>query len=653
MPDFQWEHNMPTQQTYTLPRITAGASGAAAITALNAPIIAAETALNALSSRIADMNSKSAIIRHYVPVSSDVVAGSLVYYDVATQKFTPALAALLANPGKQGESVEAPSARVEGIMLSVDTSNLVGTMLVGGYYESSAVTQYCLGSSATAGTYYLSPTTAGKAVSDPNGHLRQPLISYYGSGKFTLHMSVMAHDNHFHASAILTGGWTAVANHGLTGITPPAGASFVYLGETDEQFQDLGELSADTTCVFQDGVLQNSSAFVVSDGYLWCKLSTAPTSGSVTVFNFYPFAYGSPVIRSVESANDMLSVQTVNGRVRLNGASFVAGSTAYNALAVAAITGNRISYTPVITDIHDGYGVTLTKTATGEVTISTADTIGCLLDAYSVNNNGTNITSDGYFTYMTFPTGRNTNFVMTLPVKNTREGATMSATAWAECCGTGTTFPVELLYVPMPTASTSETLPSTPTSTQLTCSGSGSALSFGETTGSITFSGDGMLVARISCNSPSTNIKLIRYGFRLAVINLTRSGESQQGTIAETAAVTGTLQTSYSTAKYNVVYVNGSGKLALCRADTAGTGNAAVGITLEAGSANDSITYIMSGIVQDTGWTWNPGLPIYVSPTGTLTQTPPAAANSAYSQKVGTALTSVAVQVRIETAVMF
>ena len=68
-----------------------------------------------------------------------------MYYDTTDALFKPALAALLALPGHQGESVEAPESRVEGMIINKDTANNTGTLLQGGYYNSSSCAAGCLG----------------------------------------------------------------------------------------------------------------------------------------------------------------------------------------------------------------------------------------------------------------------------------------------------------------------------------------------------------------------------------------------------------------------------------------------------------------------------------------------------------------------------
>lgn len=78
-----------------------------------------------------------------------------------------------------------------------------------GYYESAAITA-TIGTGAEAGIYYLSPTNAGKATKTPGWNLRQPCLSYYGDGKFSLFTHYLAHDNHHHTSLVI-GDWQAAS----------------------------------------------------------------------------------------------------------------------------------------------------------------------------------------------------------------------------------------------------------------------------------------------------------------------------------------------------------------------------------------------------------------------------------------------------------
>ena len=185
---------MPTYTTYTIDPLTGGTvatptTANAAVDMLDARFQQAEDALNDLSGRIETLNTKSAIIRQHVPLATGVYTGALVYYDTTAARFDLAQALTLAETTESGNTVEAPQARVEGIIIGLDAGggdSITGTMLCGGYWEDLSIANVCLGQNASAGIYYLSPVTAGKATQNTYGHLRQPVLSYYGAGKFSL-----------------------------------------------------------------------------------------------------------------------------------------------------------------------------------------------------------------------------------------------------------------------------------------------------------------------------------------------------------------------------------------------------------------------------------------------------------------------------------
>lgn len=641
-------------ESFNLPRITAGVSGQNAIAALNAPIQATEEALNALSARIGSLNSKSATVRHYVPISANTFVGALVYYNSEAGKgyFEPAIARLLGEPGTNGASVEAPESRVEGIIISKDASGITGTMLCGGYWESSAVVQSCLGTNATAGTYYLSPYTAGKAVLSPNGHLRQPVLSYYGNGKFNLNMFYMAHDNHFHGSAVLVQAWESASS---VSATPPANAKWVYNGATDNGYVNLGELTKATTAVFHEGILQAPDGdFVVSDGYVWCRLASAPQAGSVTIFNHYPFAYDSPVVRGVESTQSSLIVRNRNGLIQLTPNSFISGDVNKNALAVSAISDNVVLFTPVVTEVIGGPGISLADALNGSVVISSSQNIGMPKDAYSINHNGTAITSDGRFQYITFPSNRISEFVMYMPVSDVPEGNTLKAQAWGTLAGKGADFNVDMYVIkePMKNGETF-TLPTEGVSTELKFIDPKGGLTYSESAGTVEFSQPVTLVAVVRlATTNSADIRMMRAGFKVNIKEASNVQDTTSGQLERTMAVTGTHIAGYSVSKYDLVFIR-DGKLQKCMSADAASGNLCIGVAIMNATVDDDTDYIITGILQDPAFNLIPGSPVYVGLDGRMTQTDPSVSNSAmYVQKIGMALTSAAIQINIEPAVM-
>lgn len=509
---------MPTTATtsITLPRISAGAAGQTALDVLNAPVIAAEAALNELSGRLDDLNTKSAVIRHGVPISTDVTAGMLVYYNVEESVFSPAIAKLEATPGANGASIEAPESRVEGLILRTDSDKNVATMLCGGYYEDETVAQACLAGATAAGTYYLSPTVAGTATAYTYGHLRQAVLSYYGKGKLNLNLFYMAHDNHFHGSAVLGSAWVADGNDTMR-----------YNTAADPQFESMGELSKQTTAIFYNGILQSTDAdLYIEDGAIRYRGSVMPASGSVTVFNHYPFAYNSAVIRSITTQNDSaLTVKNVNGNVTLIPGDFVDGNTESAPAAVSGISGNQINYTPVVTGVSAAGGIKINKTAAGEVILSSAELMDTLLDAYSVNHNGTMLTSDNIFTYFTFPAGRTSELVMTLPVRSIAEGTKLNATAWVCMYGEGAaTFNTRTRFIADPSVSGRAVIPreGSEYTSEINATGSAEYVTFAEMRDPVEVTGNGLLSTVITISSaPTTEIRLIRIGFKLTVAQTT------------------------------------------------------------------------------------------------------------------------------------
>lgn len=647
-----------TVDAYSIPKIEGGVSGAAALDMLNAPVEAIETALNALSARIGNLNSKSAVVRQYVPLSDDVAPGTLVYYDVVEAKFMPAIARLLSTPGSQGESVEAPESRAEGLVVSLDAGGGTGTLLCSGYWESAAVAQACLGSEALAGTYYLSPLVAGKAVLDTGGHLRQAILSYYGDGKLNLSVFYLAHDNHFHGSAVLTGSWVAADEAANEFNDPtldvPTGATFVYNRNADATVLSMGELSEATTAVFYEGVLQpTGSDFIVHAGHIWYVGEDSPVEGTVTVFNHFPFAYNSPVIRGVESTAASLRVRNKNGLVSLTPSNYISGATSKNALAVSALSGNTILFTPVVTGIKAGPGITVARTGDGTCTLASSSTVNSPVDAYSVNHNGTAVTSDGFYQYFTYPKSREASMVISMPVRGLGEG-TLSAYVWGTCIKGGASFSVTARFVPQPVASGDINLSEiadVDASLQFANSTSASMCVYSETTDAVPVLSDGMLYAAIKITAaPATDVRLMRVGFILRVAAATPT--PVPGDIVSMSAVTGTFTAGYGATQYDLLMSSGTA-LQLCRSTEVGTLNRCIGIALHTCENGEPLEYVMSGIIQDPTFSFTPGDPVYVGTNGRLLQGDPEAPPTAtYVQKVGMALTSAAVQISIETAVL-
>lgn len=222
----------------------------------------------------------------------------------------------------------------------------------------------------------------------------------------------------------------------------------------------------------------------------------------------------SPVVREIKSDNDALTVKTENGVVTLIQNDFEDGTTENAGQAVSGIDGKKLNYTPVISGLLPGPGVVVDVDADGVATIATAQNMGTPLDAYSINHNGSTMTSDGTFLYMTFPKGRASSMVITVPVTGMPSDFTMDAKVWGCSAGSSATLAVGGYWIPTPSAGSPVAMPANPTSMgSLSLSGVTGQLTYAESGYAMTITGNGQLVAVISASSPADDVKLTRIGF--------------------------------------------------------------------------------------------------------------------------------------------
>ena len=625
--------------TYNIPQIPNNVTGAGALAVLNDALAQTENALNELASTVQTQNSKSAIIRQQVPIAADVNIGDLVYYDAAEAVFKRALAALRSTPGKQGESVEAPEARVEGMIVAkTDSAGNTGTLLQGGFYKDAACVNQCLGSSATAGIYYLSPTNPGKATNDPGNHLRQPLISYYGDGKFSLSLFYMAHDNHFHASEKVNA-WTGTSSD------DPDGYSYKFTPSTN-----LGEISEACTVIFNNGELQNvtsGAAFHIENNTLY----SIEGGDNVILFNHFPFAYGSPVVRNISSTDDSLGVTNRNGLVTLAPAPWVVGTAKRSRVALSAISGRTINYTPVITDVTAGNGITVTHNADGSVRVHTGDRVGEPIDAYNINFNGTTMAStDNLTSYITFPAGRaSASLAISLPVTGITAGSNLIAKVWGIVEGAGAAFDVLTKFTPHPSVDT-QSIPaiSSENAGTLSLNGENGRLTYAETTNGVAVAADGSLVAKITRPVAGAEIRLLRVGFRL--VDQSSAQEDNSVALSEiNGTVVGSGTALEDIPAQHCVYA-ATGGLRLCDASDINTLNKCVGVTLESVESGNITRYVTDGILQTTNaLNCSGGRAVFIGISGGITQAPEYNNNNwAYVQQIGMALSPNAIVVNIK-----
>ena len=453
--------------------------------------------------------------------------------------------------------------------------------------------------------------------------------------------------------------WEPVVGSTVASLAP-VGASYYWAGAYDYGLGAIGP----TTAVFQNGILQDTWTvtntnlpFVISNNIIWYRDTPAPTANTVTIFNHYPFAYDTAVVRNVVSEDSAITVTNTNGLVSIKGNDFVNGAVARSSYAVSSINGNKLTFTPVVTDVAAGPGITLSKALDGSTYISATDKIGNLMDAYSVNHNGTTLISNGLLQYITFPAYRKSNFVMVMPVTDINTPCTMSV--WGIKLGVASVgFKVTAMFIPDPTIDTQTLIPSTGfTETLNILAGDASnSLRYGEVLiDGCTVNTNGLLVASVELDATSSNaqIQLLRTGFKLNTIATSTpitddedmTAITQQFVVGDTAISAGTAVMIMNGALVPCVNIVGG---------IADTTNKCVGVAMADAVAGSMLTYMITGTMTYVVNGGIPGQSLYIGTDGKLTTVADVdtfLTTARYLQKVGTVLTGNKIQVNIESAV--
>ena len=614
--------------SYTIPRINN--SDRANADTFNTPIASVESALNDLSGRISAITNKEAILVSGVTVSSDTSLGDLVYRNSGDGVCYPAQALLDTVPGETGASLEAPEARVVGMVVGLTPSG--ATLLMGGRYASSVCAENCLGAGAAAGTYYLSSVDAGKAVIDPGATLRQPILTYWGAGVFSLGLFYMAHDNHYHESITLTKGWSSAAS--FTDMDVPLGAQYGYNISLDTELQKLGDLSTNQVSVFRSGTLDHT--FIITPENIWA--TTSPGTDRIDIFTFFPFVYNSPVVRGLLSGSDELTVYGSNGIVTIGLTPYVDKETVKSPTAISRIDGRSLTITPVVSSVTGVGNITVVQNSAGEVYIGESDYIECPLQAMEYNLNGTKKVSDNLYTYIVFPKGVESSVTMSYTLSNTPSSSPSDFSAWFQTLDAQGTVDVALYFLPAASEDTPVTIPTTPLSTASIAVNSSDALLHYYEVGSADraeCSGAGVLIATLTMNNTTnSDVRVLGAGFKL----YQASGSSSQPSsynpsssylVAEAPA--GTAITANM-----VVYTQG-GALYPASCTDQSTEGRVVGIALNGASIGESVQYIIEGLRTDPSYSFTEGGLLFVGVSGAITQTAPV--SPAYIQRIGWALT--------------
>lgn len=368
---------------------------------LNAPIVYIQKALNALQTYQQD----SCIVYKNLKLNSDVDKGDIVYYNTEVGCFCKALAALSGEKGIEGQTVQAPSSRVQGVIIDIGQDRSSNTLLKQGFYKDQNIIKDLIADEAKeAGIYYLSSKHAGKVQLEPGWTMRQPCISYYGSGLFSVITTYIAHDAHIHYSYSVGKGTASTVDPSM-------------VCTKIEDIQAINALNSNSAVFFLDGKLDTENVKWDNDSKTlsWPAVTvegannTEQTAGRVVLFAHLPTAYGDAVVRSIKS--DTLSINADSGNYKINTNFQLCSSDSItrSAWAICNIQGNTLKRTQIVSDIQSQCTqLIINKTENGVFTIDS--TISGLsgtpvVKADQIKLNGAQRMSQDLFTYSVMPAG--------------------------------------------------------------------------------------------------------------------------------------------------------------------------------------------------------------------------------------------------------
>ena len=483
---------------------------AASANTFNRPLNDISDALNDLSGRISALSNKSAVIQQNVTLAQDVSIGDVVYFDTqGSACFRKALAQLKAQPGQQGQSMQAPSSRVQGIVIAKDGTS--GTLLRSGFYDNFDLQGTIQDAISTAGLYYLSPRTPGKITKNPGWSMRQPCISYYGSNKFSMITNYLAHDNHHHAYTKISQFITADAYTGSDSVQ----GTYVWVADMSQ----TGQLSPETSVVFYKGQLASGDKFKIGRSTVWYSGTGVPDD-AVYVFNVFPFAYGDSVVRSIGTSTLKLSAS--RGAVHIDMPAYTRAALAKSATAVSNITQSTLQITPVVSKLTSGAGIYSAHVGSGQYVIASSKDLNTPLKAQQMYMNGAQRVATSLLSYTVFPKGIDSSITMSLPIQNST-AIPLKVHVWAQAKTESVgAFTVSFYFIPL-TQQSVVPIPTSPMYNPVVLStGQTSAsgllycqvpVSGVQTTSDVSTSGT--LIAKLQINRPAQDVYIYQTGFRL------------------------------------------------------------------------------------------------------------------------------------------
>jgi hypothetical protein len=392
---------------------------------VNSPLNTLAERTNYLKAIIENITTNEFNYLSNVAVADTTVAGNIVYWNSATNKFDRALAAwddIFLN--SDGTLKPSESSVIAGILAYKHTTG-TGSIVLGGYIRGFANLSQLFGTASPAkGVYYLSSSIPGTVTQNPPP-LSILTVQYCGDGNILIPTVRFEHSTHDHKKYNLKNTkWLAANTTNFPNYDIPAGATFGYNYEVagEEEIKQIFTLypgiGAFTYVVTADNI--PDSTVYVNENNIWWTAGTAPAA-NIYMHLTAPNSHGPNIVRAIKSdTSDVLDITLTNGLATVNKKDWDTVSDSPGFQVVKAIgNDNVVTYGPVVEKLIVGDGIAITNqtgpSGQGEVTIGLEEFASRYIDADIINlNNALEVTSDGGI-YTAFPSQRNSSMLTTTP----------------------------------------------------------------------------------------------------------------------------------------------------------------------------------------------------------------------------------------------
>lgn len=364
---------------------------------------------------------------------------------------------------------------------------------------------------------------------------------------------------------------------------------------------------------------------------------------SISITHQSPIQYVDPVVRSVESLNPLIIVNSDgSGNIKIRGKSLDKVGVNYSNTAISDISGSSYTSTPVVTNISGvGSGIKVMRNTLGEAYIGLSTEFGTSVEASTYNLNGTKRVSDDIYTYIVFPGGRSGSVTISRHIDTS---SPVYVKPWVNIINSEiVSIKASMYFMPDPSDSTGVVLEGVPRSESfISIESVNGRLAYLTADSSITISNPGTIMCVLD-TTPSKDVKLMRAGFS---VEPAEENDLITDAILSSECLISSAVAGAPISRDTVIGFNADGSLVPASCDDSTI--TASGISLNEVKAGDICKYVTTGATRTVKQLIQ-GSSYYVGLNGALTTVAPDIPS--YVQKVGTAIGVNLLQVDLEEVI--